>query len=206
VSFGSILIDRPLDIVGFCNPKSASGELQRDRETDADGRTGLAGAEEAALAITGKPHDISKDLDIIQGAIAGEHAGIAAYHIAGASGLLTPETLKVATLFKSHHEGHRDALAKLVSEIGVTPVEPKSDDDYVADLKLAALTSQGDILTLATMLERGAASGYISRIATIRDPGLAQLFAQISADEMIHWTTLNGAVGGSLPAEPFTFG
>ncbi|WP_449470280.1 hypothetical protein [Sphingobium chungangianum] len=43
-------------------------------------------------------------------------------------------------------------------------------------------------------------------MSTIRDPGLAQLFAQISADEMIHWTTLNGAVGGSLPSEPFQFG
>ena len=80
------------------------------------------------MAITGKPHDISKDLEIIQGAIAGEHAGIAAYRIAGASGLLAPDTLKVALLFKSHHEGHRDALAKLVSDIGATPVAPKSDD------------------------------------------------------------------------------
>ena len=158
------------------------------------------------MAITGKPHDISKDLDIIQGALAGEHAGIAAYRIAGASGLLAPDTLKVALLFKSHHEGHRDALAKLVSDIGATPVAPKSDDDYVADLKLAAVKSQGDILSLATMLEQGAASGYISQISTLRDPGLAQLFAQISADEMIHWTTLNGAIGGSLPAEPFQFG
>jgi hypothetical protein len=158
------------------------------------------------LAITGKPHDISKDLDIIQGALAGEHAGIAAYRIAGASGLLAADTLKVALLFKGHHEGHRDALATLISDIGVTPVAPKSDDEYVADLKLAALKSQGDILSLATMLEHGAASGYISQISTIRDPGLAQLFAQISADEMIHWTTLNGAVGGSLPVEPFQFG
>lgn len=158
------------------------------------------------MAITGKPHDISQDIEIIQGAIAGEHAGIAAYRIAGGSGLLAPDTLKVALLFKDHHEGHRDALEKLVTEIGATPVPPKSDDEYVADLKLAALKSQADILSLATMLERGAATGYISQISTIRDPGLAQLFAQISADEMIHWTTLNGAVGGSLPSEPFQFG
>ncbi len=158
------------------------------------------------MGITGKPHDISQDIEVIQGAIAGEHAGIAAYRIAGGSGLLAPDTLKVALLFKDHHEGHRDALAKLVTEIGATPVPPKSDDEYVAELKLAALKSQADILSLATMLERGAASGYISQISTIRDPGLAQLFAQISADEMIHWTTLNGAVGGSLPSEPFQFG
>lgn len=157
------------------------------------------------MAITGKPHDISQDVEIIQGALAGEHAGIAAYRIAGESGLLVPDTLKVALLFKSHHEAHRDALAALITDIGATPVAPKSDEDYVADLKLAALKTQGDILSLATMLERGAASGYIGQISSIRDAGLAQLFAQISADEMIHWTTLNSATGGSLP-EPFQFG
>ena len=158
------------------------------------------------MAITAKLHDVSKDVEIIQGALAGEHAGIAAYRIAGGAGLLLPDTLKVALLFKSHHEGHRDALARLISDIGATPVAPKSDEDYVSELKLGTLRSQADILSLATTLEHGAASGYISQISSIRDPGLAQLFAQISADEMIHWTTLNGATGGSLPAEPFQFG
>jgi hypothetical protein len=158
------------------------------------------------MGITGKTYDISQDVGIIQSALGGEHAGIAAYRIAGGSGLLVPDTLKVALLFKSQHEGHRDALAKLISDIGVTPVAPKSDDDYVSELKLGALKSQADILSLARTLERGAASGYISQISSIRDPGLAQLFAQISADEMVHWTTLNGAIGDPLPTEPFQFG
>jgi hypothetical protein len=158
------------------------------------------------MGIMRKTHDISQDVEIIQGALAGEHAGIAAYRIAGGSGLLVPDILKVALLFKSHHEGHRDALAKLIIDIGVTPVAPKSDDHYVSELKLGALKSQADILSLATTLERGAASGYISQISSIRDSGLAHLFAQISADEMIHWTTLNGVTGGSLPTEPFQFG
>jgi hypothetical protein len=158
------------------------------------------------LGITGKVRDISQDVEVIQSAIAGEHAGIAAYRIAGGSGLLVPDILKIALLFKSHHEGHRDALAKLISDIGATPVAPKSDDDYISELKLGALKSQADILTLATTLERGAASGYVSLISSIRDPGLSQLFAQISADEVIHWTTLNGVIGGPLPAEPFQFG
>jgi hypothetical protein len=42
-------------------------------------------------------------------------------------------------------EGHRDALAKLISDIGATPIAPKSDDDYVSELKLGALKSQADI-------------------------------------------------------------
>lgn len=156
--------------------------------------------------ITGKPQDITQDVGAIQGALAGEHAGIAAYRIAGESGLLVPETLKIAQLFKSHHEAHRDALAKLVSDIGTTPVEPKGDAEYISELKLDTLQSQAEVLALATTLEHIAATGYISHMSAIRDPGLAQIFAQISADEVIHWTTLNGATGGSLPADPYAFG
>ena len=146
------------------------------------------------------------DLDIIQSALAYEHEGIAAYRLAGASGLLTPDTLKAAGLFKGHHEGHRDELAKLVIETGGSPVEPKSDDQYIADLKLATLRTEADIVRLATELERGAASGYIGQIEGLRDRRLAHLFAQISADEMTHWTTLNNAAGVALPAMAFQFG
>lgn len=72
---------------------------------------------EVVSGITGKTHDISQDVEIIQGALADEHAGIAAYRIAGGSGFLVPDTLKVTLPFKSHHEGHRDALAKLISDV-----------------------------------------------------------------------------------------
>jgi len=156
--------------------------------------------------ITGKPKDITQDVEAIQGVIAGEHAGIAAYRIAAASGLLVPETLKIAQLFMSHHEAHRDAMAKLIRDIGTTPVEPKTDAEYISMLKIDTLKTQAEILTLATTLERLAATGYISHMSAIRDPGLAQIFAQISADEVIHWTTLNAATNGALPADPFEFG
>jgi hypothetical protein len=46
----------------------------------------------------------------------------------------------------------------------------KSDDDYVSELKLGALKSQADILSLATTLERGAASGYINSYRASGNP------------------------------------
>src|SRR3546814_18118758 len=110
--------------------------------------------EEAALAITGKPHDITQDVEAIQGVIAGEHAGIAAYRIAGESGLLVPETLKIAQLFKIHHEAHRDSLAKLISDIGTTPVVPQRHAELTSLLKIDPLTSQSVALSLATPLSR----------------------------------------------------
>jgi hypothetical protein len=104
-----------------------------------------------------------------------------------------------------HHEAHRDSLAKLVSQAGERPVEPRSDEQYVAELKLAALKSEKDVVALATTLERGAASAYIGQINAIRDPKLANLFASISADEALHWTVLNSAAGGQIPKSAYVF-
>lgn len=81
----------------------------------------------------------AQDVGIMQGALALEHEGIAAYRLAGGSGLLSPGTLKVALLFKGHHEQHRDSLAALITKAGGKPVDPKSDDAYVKELDLGSL-------------------------------------------------------------------
>ena len=147
----------------------------------------------------------SNDVGVIQTALAIEHEGIAAYRIAGKSGLLSAGTLKVALTFMGHHQQHRDSLAKLVTQMGGHPVEPKTDADYIADLKLGTLKSEGDIVALATTLERGAASAYIGQINALKDPQIAKLFGSISADEAVHWTTLNNAAGTPIPAAAYLF-
>jgi hypothetical protein len=166
------------------------------------GTAGLLGAH-PALAAAPK---YGSDVGVIQTALALEHEGIAAYRIAGKSGLLSKGTLQVATIFLGHHEVHRDSLAKLVTQAGDKPVEPKSDAQYVADLNLGSLKSEKDVVALATILEHGAASAYIGQISAIRDPKLANLFASISADEATHWSTLNAAGGGEIPKAAYIFG
>lgn len=146
------------------------------------------------------------DIGVIQTALTLEHEGIAAYQIAGKSGLLSPGTLKLALVFLGHHQAHRDSLAKLVAEAGGKPVEPKTDAQYIEELKLGSLKTEGDVVALATTLERGAASAYIGQIAALREPKLAQLFASISADEVVHWTTLNNAAGTPIPTAAYLFG
>lgn len=148
----------------------------------------------------------SGDVRVMQGALALEHEGIAAYRLAGASGLLQPDTLKVAMLFKGHHEQHRDALAKLIRKAGGKPVEPKGDTDYVKELNLEALKNQSDVVLLATKLELGATNAYAGQVAALHDPQLAHLFTQLSADEAVHWTTLNNAAGTPIPPKAFLFG
>jgi len=166
---------------------------------------GAAGLIAARPAIASAPR-LRSDVGVIQTALALEHEGIAAYRLAGKSGLLSKGTLQVATIFMGHHEAHRDSLAKLVMQAGAKPVEPKPDAQYVAELNLASLKSEKDVVALATTLEHGAASAYIGQINAIRDPKLANLFASISADEATHWATLSNASGMPIPKAPYIFG
>jgi len=146
------------------------------------------------------------DLDILQVALALEHEGIAAYTIAGGSGLLTPDVLKVALVFLGHHKGHRDSLAALIQKAGGKPVEPKTDAEYTQALDLGSLKSQGDVVALATRLEMGATNAYLGQIAALKDRSLAHLFGQLSTDEAVHWAVLNNALGNAVPAPAYIFG
>lgn len=145
------------------------------------------------------------DVAIMQGALALEHEGIAAYKIAAGSGLLSAGTIAVASVFLGHHEGHRDALAKLIAQAGGRPVEPKSNGDYIKDLNIAALKSEADVVRFAAGLEQGAANAYVGQVAALHDPKLAHLFAQLGTDEAVHWALLNAAAGGSVPRAALLF-
>jgi rubrerythrin len=185
--------------------------IRTQGDHDASRRTLLAGAGLliGAASLAGRATAAANpagDVAVMQGALGLEHEGIAAYRLAGASGLLRPDTLKVALIFKGHHEQHRDALANLIRKAGGKPVEPKADADYVKALDLGALASQADVVALATKLELGATNAYAGQVAALHDPQLARLFTQLSADEAVHWTTLNNAAGTPIPAKAFLFG
>ena len=167
--------------------------------------TGAAGIL-TGIGVTQSLAEVQGDIGVIQTALALEHEGIAAYEIAGNSGLLSAGTLKVALVFMGHHQAHRDALAKLVTQAGGKPVERKSDAAYTTELDLGTLKTEADVIALATRLEHGAAGAYISQISALKDSKLARLFAQISADEATHWAALNGAAGKPSPTTAFMFG
>lgn len=168
----------------------------------------LIAASSAAVAATpkAKSKDASRDVSVMQVALALEHEGIAAYRLAGGSGLLKPGTLKLAKVFMGHHEQHRDSLASLIANAGGKPAQPQSDDDYVKGLNLGALKTEGDVVALATKLEQGAANAYVGQVAALHDPKLAQLFSKLAADEAVHWTTLNNAQGLEIRPQAYLFG
>jgi hypothetical protein len=167
---------------------------------------GLIGASTSALARGGKAKDASKDVSVMQVALALEHEGIAAYRLAGGSGLLKPATLKIANVFMGHHKQHRDSLAALITKAGGKPIEPEADEHYVKALNLGALKTEPDVIALATNLEQGAASAYVGQVSALRDPKLAQLFSSLAADEAVHWTTLNEAQGMEIRSKAYLFG
>jgi hypothetical protein len=51
----------------------------------------------------------------------------------------------------------------------------------------------------------GATNAYLGVIPAFKDPALAKVAARLAADETMHWTILNNALGRPL-AGAFSFG
>jgi rubrerythrin len=135
------------------------------------------------------------DVKILNVAIALERAGIKAYTDAASTGLLEKPVMAVATGFMRDHEAHRDALIAAVKHTGATPTPE------VAKLTYPALKSQSDILKFALVVERQAASKYLSVIPSFTDRQLAQVAASILGNETTHVAILAQVLG--LGTEPY---
>ena len=167
----------------------------------------LAGKEALAASHAGAPMAMdSKDVDILNVALGLEWEGINAYTLGAQSGLLQKPVLDTAVRFQADHKEHADTLAGAIRKMGGKPVEPKSLADYAKALKADTLKSQADVLTLAARLELGATNAYLGVIPAFRSPALAQVAARLAADEVMHWTILNSALGRPLPAGGMPFG
>lgn len=147
-----------------------------------------------------------QDINILNVALGLEWEGINAYTLGAQSGLLQKPVLDVAVRFQADHKEHADTLAGAIRKLGGKPVEPKALGEYAKALKADRLKSQADVLDLAARLELGATNAYIGVIPSFRDRGLAQVAARLAADEVMHWTLLNNALGRPLPAGGMPFG
>lgn len=168
----------------------------------------LGGLPMRGVAASHTDSKASSDVNILNVALGLEHEGIAAYEIGAGSGLLGAPLLAVATLFKSHHEGHRTALIKAIESMGGTPVKAYDLDHYKASEKLnvKSIKTDQDILRLAQRLELGAVNAYIGVMPSFQERSLSQVAGQLIADETMHWTALTQALKGSLPSAAFSFG
>ena len=147
----------------------------------------------------------AQDVQLLNAAIDLEHEGIAAYAIAVESELLQPEVAQIASLFRGHHERHRDELASAVSALGGRAHEPRSLEEYASGLNAAALHDQNGVLRLALGLERGAANAYLGLIPSL-GVDYHQVAARMAGDEAFHAAILGNALGEPIPQDGLIFG
>lgn len=159
-----------------------------------------------APALAAKSKTAEGDIAILNVALGLEHEAINAYQLGAQSGLLQKPVLDVAVLFQSHHKAHRDALVATINKLGGTPVAEKSLDAYATELNAGTLKTQADVLELAAKLELGAINAYLGVIPSLGDKDLGKISARLAADETVHWTTLNSALGRPIPGGALSFG
>jgi hypothetical protein len=140
------------------------------------------------------------DVDLLNGTLATEHFGIAAYDAALASGLLDEPTASAAQAFRSDHMRHRELVSAEITARGATPVAQLSADDYAK--AFPPLASQADIVAYAIQLEAGAARAYVATVPEYEDRSLALLGAEIGAVEAQHWAVLLAASGSNPVPSP----
>jgi rubrerythrin len=139
----------------------------------------------------------AEDLKILNGALAAEHQGIAAYEVGAKSGLLQKPVLDLAVQFQGHHKAHADLLTATIKQIGGQPVAARSQYDFPVD----QLKTQADVLRFAAGLEQGAVSAYLAAVPAFDNRDLAKAAASILGDEAMHWAVLRNALGDNpVPA------
>ena len=182
---------------------------QNDQMTIPGRRSFLGGAtlSAAAIALLGGKDVLAQgtgsaqDVNILNVALGLEHEAINAYQLGAQSGLLQKPVLDLAVRFQADHKEHRDALVATIKKMGGTPVAEKSLADYAKVLKADTLKGQGDVLELAASLELGAINAYLGVIPSFKDGQLAKVAGRLAADEVLHWTLLNNALGKALEAD-----
>jgi len=141
--------------------------------------------------LAGSKGSVSQDIRILNTAISTEHEAIAAYQVGAESGLLDKAVLKVALAFQGHHKEHVDALANAVQSLGGAAENAKPNYEFPVE----KLKNQGDVLSFAAGLERGAVSAYANAIPAFDNRDLSLAAASILADEAMHWAILRNALG-----------
>ncbi len=93
------------------------------------GRDGLA----AQLKKSGGAEAQANDVKILNGALAAEQQGIAAYQVGAESGLLEKPVLDLAMQFQGHHKAHASLLATTIKQLGGTPLTPLQKYNFPTD-------------------------------------------------------------------------
>jgi len=171
--------------------------------------TGILALLDTSARAAGAPANVgnaAQDAQLLNAALSLEYEGIAAYQIGAESKLLTPNVLKAAITFQSHHKQHRDDLIAAIKRLGGAPAAKKSEPAYAKELDTASLKDQAGVLRLALKLERGATNAYLGLIPSLNQSDLYVLAARTAADESFHAAILGHLLGEAIPQKAPMFG
>ncbi|MEO5951618.1 MAG: ferritin-like domain-containing protein, partial [Chloroflexia bacterium] len=157
---------------------------------------GLTLGQRAGLQIAGA-QALKTDLDIVQFALTLEHLETAAYRAVNASGLLSGTAKDLFAAFGDHEAQHVEALTKVVTSLGGTPVKAQ------ASYNLPQVKSQDEILQLFITVEEVGAGAYLGAAPLLQDKGLLLAAGSIHNVEAMHASTLKALVNDPMPSPAF---
>jgi rubrerythrin len=143
------------------------------------------------------------DAGILASAIRLENTAVAAYAAAVASGVLTPQLRRTATLFGRQEAEHAAALTAALKSLGGTP-PAGTDAKLLAPLKSAR--TQRQVVQFAIELETMAVAAYYDASRKLRQARLLQTSAQIMSNEGQHLVVLRQALGKNPVPHSFESG
>ena len=141
------------------------------------------------------------DIALLNVLLAVEVATLAAYRRAVACNLLDPALQDAAGRHAADHRAHRDLLAASIRALGGEPHGAPRRQDPGPGWRTAA-----EALDDVVRRERSGADACLRFIPALRARQLAKVVARIAADEAMHWTLLNAALGRKPPGAALAFG
>ncbi|HYN49449.1 MAG TPA: DUF4439 domain-containing protein [Thermoleophilaceae bacterium] len=131
-----------------------------------------------------------------------EHTAVAAYTMG--TTLLEAPALGLAQSFLRHEQVHAAELTKLVRDLGGTPHQAKSTQEYARGFP--AMMQPDDVLRFAVRLERDALRAYLDSGPRLTDPRMRQTAAAIATVQAGHLAVLLAALGEPPVSGAFALG
>lgn len=143
------------------------------------------------------------DIALLDALLGIEHATLVVYRDAATCNLLDPALQDAAARHAADHRAHRELLAATIRRLGGKPHDAVQGREPGEG---AGWRSAAEAVDVIARHERAGADACLRFVPALRDRQLAKIVARIAADEAMHWTLLNAALGRRPPGAALSFG
>jgi hypothetical protein len=163
---------------------------------------GAAVAAGGALAFLASPAAAApseQDLAWVRFGITAEAVAVAFYARARTAGGWSGDERRTLERATAAQVAHRNAFRTTLVDLNEPVIDP---EDVEVELPDAGFASRAAAITLGRRIESVLLHGYLGALATIADPAIRRLFAQVAASEAAQHTWLTSLQGPVL-TDPF---